>query len=781
VIFSFPVQLLVLHFKKNHLLLLCWLLLFGYVSSAVGVKYGIPYLFLYPEYFGQVGFWSYALTGFALGGFITAFNLYTYTLHAYRFPFLSTIARPFFKFCVNNGAIPVAFVLTFLACSARFQSVVELVPFLEVARNLAGFLTGLVVFLGLSMLYFIRTNTDIHKLTGKTPDEYHRENEMVDIVGPPLPVQPQLRHAQRKASRWLRREQRTRKWHVETYLTGRLRVKLARSSAHYDKELLRSILWQNHINGSIFEVVVVVTFIALGAFSGSDLFEIPAGASAFLLFTMLLMLLSALFSWLKGWTVTMIIAVLVGLNALTSGSDLFLYDSQAYGLDYGGKPAVYDRTRIAAMATDAAAAEADRTAHLATLDRWKANQRAYGQGDRPLMVIVNTSGGGLRAMLWTVRCLQAADSLMNGSLMARTTLITGSSGGLIGATYFRQIHAAALRDSTIHTGSASYLDDMSTDVLNPVAFSFVTNDMFIRYRRVSDGRFLYTMDRGTAFEQRMNELTHGRLDIRLADMADDERAARLPMLVITPTSTNDGRRLLISAQPIAYLNRITSEAEHTSTPQPESIEFSRLFDGHAPDQLKLSSALRMSSTFPYITPVVTLPSEPPMRVMDSGIRDNYGYRTTLQYLRAFEDWIAQNTRGVVILQVRDKQRDLEVKPAGGSIWGRLLDPVGNVYSNFVRSQDQDYDLMLRMLGSGLRVPLEVIDLQLRHDETDEISLSWHLTALEKRHVLNTIDSEENQRALRHLSDLVKGADLMVSVPAVRDSAIGHPADREAHR
>ena len=65
------------------------------------------------------------------------------------------------------------------------------------------------------------------------------------------------------------------------------------------------------------------------------------------------------------------------------------------------------------------------------------------------MVIVNTSGGGLRAMLWTMRCLQAADSVMNGSLMARTTMITGSSGGLIGATYYRQLYAAERASDTL--------------------------------------------------------------------------------------------------------------------------------------------------------------------------------------------------------------------------------------------------------------------------------------------------------------------------------------------
>ena len=52
--------------EKNHLLLLFWLVLWAYITQSMGNKYGIPYLFLYPEYFGTVGPWGFLLTGFAL-------------------------------------------------------------------------------------------------------------------------------------------------------------------------------------------------------------------------------------------------------------------------------------------------------------------------------------------------------------------------------------------------------------------------------------------------------------------------------------------------------------------------------------------------------------------------------------------------------------------------------------------------------------------------------------------------------------------------------------------
>ena len=756
ILFFFPFQLLVLHLKKNHLLLFTWLILFAYITESMGVKYGVPYLFLYPEYYGEVGFLSYAITGFALGGFITAFNLYSYAMHGYRFPFIATIARPFLKFNINNAVIPGLFVATFLFCSARFQYLKELETPLAIVWHLSGFLFGILLFLAMALLYFTRTNTDIIKMLGSEPEEYRPVEPLVDIIGPQHDAPPQRQMEQRKAMRWLRRQQRSEKWRVETYITPRLRIMLARSSAHYDKELLRDVLWQNHINGAIFEVVLVLSFIALGAFSDYRFFAIPAGASAILLFTMFIMVISALFSWLQGWTGTVILLLIVSLNLLSQYTERFLYDNQAYGLNYELTPATYDRKTIASLANDAGAAQRDAQAMLHTLEQWKKDNAALSNTGKPPLVIVNTSGGGLRSTLWTLRCLQHADSLLSGGLMERTMLMTGSSGGLIGAAYYRQLYLAQEEGKDVNRNDPVLLEEVATDMLNPLAFSFVTNDMFVRYRTVDDGDLSYTLDRGYAFERHLNESTRGLLDVRLGDLAAPEREARIPLMAISPASINDGRRLVIASLPMAFLTTIKPDGQLNSTGQPEAIEFQRFFRDQGANNLKFTSALRMNATFPYITPIVSLPSQPPMRVMDAGLRDNYGYRISIAFLHTFRDWISENTSGVVVLQLRDTQKELEVKPSSGSVIGRMLDPVGSVYDNVVRVQDQDYDFMLRQASAWTDFPMEVIDIQLRHDESEQISLSWHLTAIERKRVLRSIHSPENMAAFARLVELAEG-------------------------
>ncbi len=775
VLYFFPFQLLVLHLKKNLLLLLLWLLLFGYITQQVGLKYGVPYLFLYPEYFGRVSMWSFGLLGFALGGFITAYNLYSYTLHAYRFPFIATLSRPFLKFNINNALLPVLFVLTYLVCSARVQAEKELLGAGDIVLNLAGFLLGIGLFLLIALAYFTRTNTDIHKMLGKDAAEHQAPEPMADIIAPVVPPAPTTKQEKRRAMRWFTRQQRTRKWRVETYLAHPFKVALARSSSHYDKDLLRSVIWQNHINGSVFEVVMVLSFVALGAFSDNRAFEIPAGASAFLLFTMLLMLFSAFNSWLKGWTTTVLLGLLLGFNLLSTYTEGFLYDNAATGLDYQAPPARYDRATITAMATDTAGARRDALALEKVLDRWaRRNARLPQPAGKPKLIVINTSGGGLRAMLWTFRCLQHADSLLGGTLMQRATLLTGSSGGAIGAAYYRRLYESKMAGAPVDPASPAHLDAMSADMLNPLAFSFVTNDMFIRYRRVNDGRYSYTLDRGHVFERRLKELTGTALTARLDELVMAEQEARVPMLVLSPTVVNDGRRLIISPQPVSFLTCVEPLPPVMNAPEAEAIEFRRLFADQDAGRLTLLSALRMGASFPYITPVVSLPSEPHMRVMDAGVRDNYGYRNTLGYLHALRAWIAEHTSGVVILQIRDKQKDLQVHATGGSMISRLVDPVGSVYDNFVRVQDQDYDLMLKQADAWADFPIDMVDLQLRHDESDEISLSWHLTAVEKAQVLRTIGSVENRAAFDRLRELVLGSSPLLTEEIPGDSAQALP-------
>lgn len=747
IFFFFPVQLMLLHLKRNHFLLLFWFILFGIITHVVGYKFGIGFLFLYPEYLGEVGFASHAILGFSCAGFIMAFNMYSYVMHGYKFSFIATVSKPFYKFSLNNFIIPAAFVLLYVYQAVTFQYNKELVDAWGIVMNMAGFFFGLFLFFFFSMYYFFKTNKDLFKLIGKSEEAVEQE---MNEKG----VQTTLH----KKIHWHELFNTEQGWRVETYMASPFRIKIARESKHYDTDLLKKILSQNHINASLFELAMLVSFLLLGSMGESSWFLIPAGASVFLVLTMLIMIISAVYSWLRGWTLTFLFGSLIGLNYLSLHTELFSYKNFAYGLDYSGPQADYSIKNIRAMQSDKAMQTKDMQYGFESLGEWKSkNLRLLSNGKtKPKFVIVCTSGGGIRSALWTFHMLQKTDSMLNGTLMDRTHLITGSSGGMIGAAYYRELFLKKLDNPSLNLNDEMYTEKISKDILNPVAFTIATNDVFIRYRHFMDGPYSYTIDRGYMFEKHLNLNIDSAFNKRLYDYIVPERTARIPTMMFCPTVINDGRRMIISSQPVSYLTNGRPEIDVDELPGQEYIEFTKMFEHQNAWNLRFSSAIRMNASFPYVMPMVTLPSEPAIEVMDAGYRDNYGIRLALRYVYVFRNWICSNTDGVVILQIRDRQKEVDEPVKKNSVMKRLSKPLGNLYDNIFNVQDFDNDQLLQYASSWLDCDLDVVNFHMIQNEKQRTSLSWHLTRLEKNQIISSLKSiPENQASMERLKELLK--------------------------
>ncbi len=741
-VYFFPIQLVALHVQRSHFLLIFWVILFAIITQNLATKFGIPYLFLAPEYQGVVGVWSFGLLGFALGGFIMAFNIYAYIDHAHRFPFLGTLSRPFFKFCINNSFIPLVFVAVYIYCSSRFLMYMELKEPGVVVKDMLAFLAGNAVFIILAVIYFFPTNKNIFKITGITEAdiEAHMRKKSSGF---------------RKKDKWYFSRKEKSKWPVETYLQHPFRVNLARDSDHYDRETLRKVFFQNHVNASMFEIMVVIVFLLIGAFQFSSIFVIPAAASACLVFTVALMTVSILMSWTKGWTFALLFVVIFIVNMASSRYDILNMANYAYGLNYEKDPVRYSNNTIDSLNSNLRLVREDITLHESILDKWLLEQRRL-KGDpsyKPVMIVVNTSGGGLRSSLWTVRVLQYCDSISNGNFFQNTRLISGSSGGIIGAAFYRELY---LRKDTMSTSiyDSEHLNNISKDILNRVLFTFATNDIFIRFRRRDVAGRNYVLDRAMTFEDQLNRNTGFILDRKVSDYANAVYSAKIPMMVFAPSVVNDGRRILISSQPISFLSYEFPENRERLNAAHENIEFNRMFVDHGAKNLRLTSALRMNSTFPYILPYASLPTDPRIEVMDAGLRDNFGTKVSVQYIHTFKKWIGKNTSGVIFLQIRDTEKDVETIATNPTILDKLLNPIGSFYGNYFNDQDYNMDQLVKMTDASFEVPIYQLPLEIRYDPGEHIALSWHLTALEKERVLRSIDHPFNQHSLEQLQAIM---------------------------
>src|SRR5207253_3553786 len=115
--------------------------------------------------------------------------------------------------------------------------------------------------------------------------------------------------------------------------------------------------------------------------------------------------------------------------------------NKAYGLNYWNKEERPSYTKEGLLALcNAKDVEADKENMIGILNAWKQKQGT----SKPLLVFLNTSGGGHRSATFTFNVLQLLDSLTHGEIMKKTFLINGASGGMIGATYFRELYRQKL-------------------------------------------------------------------------------------------------------------------------------------------------------------------------------------------------------------------------------------------------------------------------------------------------------------------------------------------------
>lgn len=158
---SFPIQLVLLHFKRFQILLLFWYLLFSTVGGKFMNSYGADSLFLAPEYLGEVSPASAAIMGFAIGVFIMSWSITTFILFSRHFRFLATTSNPFLKYCINNSIIPLIFLIYYFIKTLNFERYKELMTPVDMFLSVIGFISGLIILLAISFLYFFRADRSI--------------------------------------------------------------------------------------------------------------------------------------------------------------------------------------------------------------------------------------------------------------------------------------------------------------------------------------------------------------------------------------------------------------------------------------------------------------------------------------------------------------------------------------------------------------------------------------------------------------------------------------------
>jgi hypothetical protein len=362
--------------------------------------------------------------------------------------------------------------------------------------------------------------------------------------------------------------------------------------------------------------------------------------------------------------------------------------------------------------------------------------------------------------------------------------VSGASGGMVGAAYFvaslqrnpsskRPEHPDACDRGS---GGGNWWESWTRPTDSP------TNDELLN--RLSDDmlssvfkgllfRDLPSLalplpvcgDRGQLLED-VWRLNMGKTwEASFSALAAGERAGWRPSLVFSPMLVEDGRQLLISNLDLAPL--VKSEGNYVDAAKPDfysqsAFEFFRLFP-NARDEFPISTAARMSASFPYFSPAAVLPTTPRRRVVDAGYYDNYGVSLAANWLHgllndpACLDILQREVSGVALIEIRDGLGERSQPPDGIGESGQsttlsrgfeeLSSPGSGLFSSrdsvsIYRNDEKLAALSLefnRLFPACQTVRQFFTDVQFQYG--GDVPLSWYLTRWEIRDLVNTANAQ----------------------------------------
>lgn len=729
VYFFFPVQLLLLSLRKNMILNGIWLVLFLVLTRNLGLSVGTPFFLLDPEYLGQVGYLSFALVGIGLAMFYVSWNLTLYMLHSHRFAFLASIDSPLAVFFWNNSLVPVSFLITYIYRIISFQREDELSTFWPIFTDVAGLLAGIIFILLCSVLFFELMNRNARQVLYKsretkppTPPKM-RPLEMVDVQSPNR---------------------------VDYYLSLRGHVRHTRSVDHYQKELTQIVFRYHHISATFGLLLSLLILFAVGFQVENPVFQIPTATSALVLFSILTGIMGVILYWAGNWGSPVLVLLAVLFNLFTK-YDNDILTNRVPGIYYNYKtPYTQESIRSTAHPDTI---RRDMVHMEGILENWKRKCNREGL-QKPKLVIINASGGGLRSAMFTAAVLQVADSLCGGKLYPQTFLMCGASGGMFGLT--------AIREKILqhNTGQQNALYDdniprnIAKDLLNPTFANALSTDLFFPLHSTTFGGQKLFRDRGVMLDKQLikNNPNAG-FQKTLLDYQQAEQLALAPLIIWHTAIINDSRKFFISSQPVSFLMRPVGTYTTEKNLVVDGIDYGRFFSSQNPYATPVASVNRINATFPFVLPNPQLPTDPPTFVMDGGALDNFGNETTSRFLNTFRNWILENTSGVVLLQIRDMEKDKEIEPMRNmSALGRILDPIGMFYNNLENIQDFSAGQKIGYVNESLKGKLQIIYFEYINEVKEKKAvMSFHLTEKNKKDIMGSLQRKNNQEAIQRLN------------------------------
>jgi hypothetical protein len=360
-------------------------------------------------------------------------------------------------------------------------------------------------------------------------------------------------------------------------------------------------------------------------------------------------------------------------------------------------------------------------------------ERTRGGSTAPI-VIVATSGGGIRAAAWTAEVLtgmteECAVGPDASRFSSSLVLVSAVSGGSEGAMYFAgsygqngSLPLAALGDIRQNAYHSS---------LSSIGWGLLYPDLLRTVPGVGSAvTWLHrnSVDRGWALEQ--DWLSHWTghawsTQPTIGEWSDDVARGTRPAMIFNATAAESGQRFLMSSTTLPLDPRY----ERGYLP---SIQFQDAFHGL---DLPVATAARLSASFAWVSPMPR-PSMGEKRfrvhVGDGGYYDNSGVVSATEWLLAAGDAIKVHPVYIVLVDSTPGW------PPAGQVWTwqrQLVAPLETLQSVRTSSQQARAQFELQLATDYLvSKGFHVTPVRFRYPSDLLTPLSWHLTPEQQKNI-----------------------------------------------
>ena len=369
----------------------------------------------------------------------------------------------------------------------------------------------------------------------------------------------------------------------------------------------------------------------------------------------------------------------------------------------------------------------DKISPSLVIEKWKETRGK----DSKTIVVVATAGGGIRAAAWTAEVMTRLEEKGCGTVSNSLVLVSSVSGGSVGSMFVVAPYSGKGEYPSSDNELKAVRFNTQRSSLAAVGWGLAYPDL-ARTAPLFGGLVPETFDRGWSLENTWATGWREKgLDTpTLRQWREDVRKGLRPAVIFNATASESGERFLVAS----------SDASFAGAKQ--------FFDLFPTKDLDVSTAARLSATFPYASPLARAsdgPVKTAYHVGDGGYYDNSGLLSAVEWL----DEARGKLEGYKVLLILIDAKPGAAKDGSSWSWERqLAGPIQTLLNVRSSSQQVRESIELKMALKYLtaaksdsneataKARLEVIsDPFLFWSPTDpDPPLSWHLTESQKKEI-----------------------------------------------